>query len=60
METIKAINQCSAEVMFFVLTIAATAWCSVGIVEAIKFAVREWFTPAKPAAEAEALTDAKD
>lgn len=46
METIKAINECSAQVMFFVLSIAATAWLSVGIVEAVKFAAKEWFKPA--------------
>jgi hypothetical protein len=43
METIKAINQCTVELAFFALTIAAMAWCGVGIVEAIKFAVKKWF-----------------
>ena len=57
METIKAINECSAQVMFFVLSIAATAWLSVGIVEAFKFAAKEWFKPTsrpvvKPGGEA--------
>ena len=57
METIKAISEWSFQLMFLVLSIAGMAWFGVGIVEAIKFAAKEWFNPAnrpgtKPGSEA--------
>lgn len=57
METIKAINEWSYQLMMLAMSITAMTWCGVGIVEAIKFAAKEWFKPAnrsvaKPASQA--------
>ena len=45
METIKAINEWSFQLMFLALSISAMAWMGVGIMEAMKFVAREWFKP---------------
>ena len=46
METIKAINEWSYQLMMLAMSITAMTWCGVGVVEAIKFAAKEWFKPA--------------
>jgi hypothetical protein len=48
METIKAINEATFQLMFLVLSVTATTWCGIGIVEAVRFAANEWFESANP------------
>ena len=57
METIKAINEWSFQVMFLVMSVAGMTWCVVGMVEAVKYAAKEWFKSSnrpgtKPGSEA--------
>ena len=63
METIKAINEWSFQLMFLVLSVGGMSWCAVVIAEAVSYAVRQWFKPAKrtgPNAANEARNTAKE
>ena len=53
METIKAINEWSFQVMFLVMSVAGMTWCVVGMMEAVKFAAKEWFKPSNRPCNAE-------
>ena len=52
METIKAINEWSFQLMMLAMSITGMTWCGVGVVEAIRFAAKEWFKSGnRPAAK---------